>query len=402
MVITGLERIFNDPLVLRPFLRSGDRVGLVANPSACTSTFVPAAKILAKACADAGACLVRLFGPEHGYYGEAQAGVRVPDRMDGQTGIPEVSLYGTSTKPDKRNLEDLQLLVFDMQDAGLRWYTYLGTLTRIIEAIADINAEKKHYPRLLVLDRPNPLSGSILEGPGLDPGFESLVGPRNIPARHGMTLGEYARMVCAEFELSADVLPMQGWTRGMDMAECALPWIPPSPNLPTMDSLRAYAGTCLLEGTNVSEGRGTTRPFEIFGAPWIDGNLVKDALDCAKIEGLLCRPIYFTPWFSKHKGKRCGGVQLYVDPDSSSQLYASLVSLGPRIINMLREAYPRRFSVLPPWKEGGKRPLSLLYGNDSLADACVPPGADSEEKSRLSRFSIQRAPFLLYGSGKSG
>ncbi len=398
MVITGLERTADDPRVFGSFAEKSDRVGLVANPTSCTSAFVPAAKILAKAAAKTGASLVRLFGPEHGFYGEAQAGAHVPDGIDPETGIPVVSLYGKSARPDKKSLEDLQLLVFDMQDAGLRWYTYLGTLTRIVEAIAGLRDEKKLYPRLLVLDRPNPLSGAILEGPGLDPGFESLVGPRNIPARHGMTLGEYARMIAAESGLSADVLPMEGWSRGMDMAECGLPWIPPSPNLPTMESLRAYAGTCLLEGTNVSEGRGTTRPFEVFGAPWMDGNLIKEAIDSEGIEGLACRPTFFTPWFSKYNGERCGGVQLYIDPRSCSPLYASLVWLGPRIIKLLRDVYPLQFSVLPPWKAGGKRSLSLLYGNDSLADGLAPIADDSGEKTRLSRFDVLREPFLLYGS----
>lgn len=409
MISTGLERLAREPALLKGYAGPGARVGLVANPTALDSALEPAAFALARACAAAGARLTRLFGPEHGYRGEAQAGERVADYVDPVSGLPVVSLYGESKRPDPARLADLDLIVYDLQDAGLRWYTYLGTLTRLLEALAELPGGSR--PGLLLLDRPNPLSGGVVEGPGLGPGFESLVGPRDVPIRHGLTLGEYALIQAGPLGLGGElrVLAMEGWERRMDISDCGLPWIPPSPNLPTPESLRAYAATCLLEGTNVSEGRGTTKPFEIFGAPWVDGPALARAVDGLGIGGLRARPLFFVPSFSKHAGTLCQGVQLHIE--RRSEAYGRLVELGYRIIALLSELYPADFAALPPRKEGGKRPLSLLWGDDSLAELVSEPGAAAGRHGgggqarararedgfpRPAAFLEERRPFLLY------
>lgn len=408
MILTGLERLAREPTLLKGYVAPGGRVGLVANPTAVGSALEPAAFALARACAASGARLSRLFGPEHGYRGEAQAGEQVPDYVDPASGLPVVSLYGESKRPDPARLSDLDLIVYDLQDAGLRWYTYLGTLTRLLEALAELPAGSR--PGLLVLDRPNPLSGEIVEGPGLGPGFESLVGPRDLPIRHGLTLGEYALMQAGPLGLGGEVrvMAMEGWDRRMDIADCGLPWVPPSPNLPTPGSLRAYAATCLLEGTNVSEGRGTTKPFETFGAPWVDGPALARAVDGLGLGGLRARPLFFVPSFSKHAGTPCQGVQLYLE--RRSEAYGRLIDLGYLIITLLSELYPADFAALPPRTEGGKRPLSLLWGDDSLAELVSMPGAaagrpgggearahaGADGFARAAAFLEERRPFLLY------
>jgi uncharacterized protein YbbC (DUF1343 family) len=351
--------------------------------------------VLARACEHTGSRLARLFGPEHGFYGEAQAGEQVPDGVDEASGIPVVSLYKDSKRPRKENLEDLSLLVFDLQDVGLRWYTYLGTLTRLLDALAELKAEGRAHPRLLILDRPNPLSGAIVEGPGLEPGFESLVGPYDLPIRHGLTLGEYGRMRGAERGLAVDVLAVEGWSRGMGIRAWREAWIPPSPNLPCLSSLPAYAITCPLEGTNVSEGRGSAKPFEIIGAPWVRGPELREAIDGLAIEGLSCRPLYFVPSFSKFQGRRCEGVQLYLDPDSPA--FSRLIDLAYRLLAILRGLYPRDFALLPPWAEGSKRPLSLLWGSDELADGSLREDPSLRCRAYLRAFERKRRPFLLYG-----
>lgn len=394
MAISGLTRLARDPGLLAPYADKGETLGLVANPSAQAQGFIPAQAVLARACEKAGSRLLRLFGPEHGFYGEAQAGEQVPDGVDKATGIPVVSLYKDSKRPKKESLEDLSLLVYDLQDVGLRWYTYLGTLTRLLDALAELKAEGKPYPRLLILDRPNPLSGAIVEGPGLEPGFESLIGPYDLPIRHGLTLGEFGRMRGAELGLAVDALAAEGWSRGMGIGSWREAWIPPSPNLPCLASLPAYAISCLLEGTNVSEGRGSAKPFEMLGAPWVRGPELREAIDGLGIEGLSCRPVFFVPSFSKFQGRRCEGVQLYVDPDSPA--FSRLIDLAYLLISLLRGLYPNDFALLPPWPGGSMRPLSLLWGSDDLADGKPGEKPSLRYRAYLQAFELRRRPFLLY------
>jgi uncharacterized protein YbbC (DUF1343 family) len=394
MTVSGLTRLAREPVLLRAYAEKGEAVGLVANPSAQAEGFMPAQAVLARACEKTGSRLVRLFGPEHGFYGEAQAGEQVPDGIDRVTGIAVVSLYKESKRPKKESLEDLGLLAYDLQDVGLRWYTYLGTLTRLLDALAELKAEGRPYPRLLVLDRPNPLSGAIIEGPGLEPGFESLVGPYDLPIRHGLSLGEYARMRGAELGLAVDVLAVEGWRRGMGVSAWREAWIPPSPNLPSLASLPAYAITCPLEGTNVSEGRGSANPFEMLGAPWLSGPELREAIDGLGIEGLSCRPVFFVPSFSKYQGRRCEGVQLYLEPGSPA--FSRLIDIAYLLIGLLRGLYPNDFALLPPWPGGIKRPLSLLWGSDALADGSLCTSPSLGCRAYLRDFEQRRRPFLLY------
>lgn len=395
MTISGLSRLARNPTLLSGYAEKGERLGLVANPSAQAEGLVHAKAVLARACQKTGTHLVRLFGPEHGFYGEAKAGQLVPDTIDEETGLALVSLYGQSKRPRKENLEDLALLVYDLQDVGLRWYTYMGTLTRIIQTLAELKDEARPYPRLLILDRPNPLSGAIIEGPGLESDFESLVGPYDIPIRHGLSLGEYGRMLGTEYGLTVDTLMLEGWSRDMGIHAWREPWIPPSPNLPSLSSLSAYAATCLIEGTNVSEGRGSANPFEIVGAPWIRGPELREAIDAIGIEGLACRPIFFVPSLSKFQGQRCEGVHIYIDPESPA--FSSLLDIAYHLLTILRTMYANDFKVLPPWSDGAKRPLSLLWGSDALADGSLGESPSARYRAYIQEFERTRRKFLLYG-----
>ncbi|MBL8968797.1 MAG: DUF1343 domain-containing protein, partial [Spirochaetaceae bacterium] len=317
MTRSGLDRLAADPRLLARRLGSAEpRLGLVANPTSVTADLKRSVEVVQGA-----GRLLALFGPEHGFYGEAQAGEPVADGRDEATGLPVHSLYGAAKRPRRELLRGLDALVFDIQDSGLRWYTYLSTLVAVIEELDALAAEGP-APALVVLDRPNPLSGAVVEGMALEPAFASFVGALDLPARHGLTLGEAARLAAARRgpRIRLDVVELEGWSRGRHWPETGLPWVPPSPNLPTFDSNLAYAATTLLEGTNISEGRGTTRPFEIFGAPWIGPEALARELESRRLPGLAFRPCRFVPGFSKHSGEPCGGVQLHVRDRAAARM----------------------------------------------------------------------------------
>lgn len=418
MVQSGLDRLGNDAALARPLVQSGARVGLLANPTAQTAGFEPAGKVLEAVCSELDAALVRLFAPEHGFYGEIQAGVMVGDSVDPYTSLPITSLYGPGKTISPDLLGDLDVLFYDLQDVGLRWYTYLGTLVRICRVTAELRAAGRKYPLLVVLDRPNPLGGLVVEGGALHPAYESLVGPLDIPVRHGMTVGEIGRLLASESGIAIEVIKMSGWRRGMLLRDSGLPWIPPSPNLPQPESVLAYAATCLLEGTNVSEGRGTTRPFEIIGAPWVDPFAFKRSVDALGVPGLRTRPVYFVPTFSKYQGERCGGVHLYLDRQAGGA--AGLVELGCRLLGLLSELYPAEFRVLPAVSagaetqagtragtafSGAERPaartfLSLLSGSATLERALrgelALPDYLAAMAGEAAAFEARRREWLLY------
>jgi len=398
MVLTGLDRVRAAPAIVQAFLKPGWKAGLLANPTSCTANFEPASLVLQAACAAGGATLVRLFAPEHGFYGEAQAGIEVRDSVDPYTALPVHSLYGTTKTVDPDTLADLDVLFYDVQDVGLRWYTYLGSLVRVCKVLAALRDSGRNFPRLLILDRPNPLGGLVVEGGGLKAAFESLVGPLDIPVRYGLTIGEIGQLLGQQFNVSVQVIQMSGWRRGMLMQDCGLPWIPPSPNLPTAESVLAYSACCLLEGTNVSEGRGTTKPFEIFGAPWIDPFKLKAALDSLGMAGLKTRPVYFVPAFSKHQGERCGGVHVYFNSRQAGG--EGLVGLGYRVLYMLKSLYPADFKVLPPAKIGGRYFLSLLSGDDSFLSVLQDQYGLEDYLAGLhgqaGLFEARRKDWLLY------
>src|SRR5512133_1953917 len=287
---------------------AGRRVGLVCNPTAVTRDLVHAADLLHAA---SGVRLAALFGPEHGVRGDAQYMAAVGGERDPRTGLPVHSLYGEtaeSLKPAPEALRGLDALVFDIQDVGARYYTYQATMMLCMEAAAAARLA------FVVLDRPNPLGGLAVEGPRLRPGFESFCGLHDLAVRHGMTVGELALLFRAErkLELELEGVLCEGWRRGVGYRGTGLPWVFPSPNMPTPETALVYPGMCLLEGTNLSEGRGTTRPFELFGAPWLDSGRLADELRALKLPGVAFRPVSFQPAFDKHAGKRCHGAELFV------------------------------------------------------------------------------------------
>jgi len=287
----------------------GLAVGLVCNPTAVDRRLRHAADLLHEA---RSVRLAALFGPEHGVRGDIQYMAAVGDERDRRTGVPVHSLYGRdagSLRPDPGALRGLDALVFDIQDVGARCYTYQATMLFCMEAAARAKLA------FFVLDRPNPIGGLSVEGPALRPGFGSFCGVHDVAVRHGMTVGELAGLYREErgLDLALTVIPCRGWRRGMTQRDTGLPWVFPSPNMPTPETAVVYPGTCLLEGTNLSEGRGTTRPFELFGAPWLDGSRLAEALAADRLPGVRFRPASFVPTWDKHAGMRCHGVEIVVD-----------------------------------------------------------------------------------------
>jgi len=299
-VRTGLEEF-----LARPRDLEGQRIGLISNSASVTRDLVHASRAIRESRVFR---LAALFGPEHGIWANAQDLVEVPHGRDRATGLPVYSLYGAVRAPTEKMLRGVETLVFDLQDVGSRYYTFISTMLYTIEACARLGR------RLVVLDRPNPLGGTVVSGNVLSPKFTSFVGVHPLPARHGMTVGELALLFRKERDLDVDlrVVRMKGWTREMDWEQTGLSWVQPSPNMPTVDTAYVYPGGCLIEGTNLSEGRGTTRPFELVGAPWLDPWKLARRMNHLGIPGARFRPTFFTPSFSKHAGRMCGGVQVHV------------------------------------------------------------------------------------------
>jgi uncharacterized protein YbbC (DUF1343 family) len=301
MVIkTGLDILVHE----QAHLLTNRRVGLVSMPAAVLPDLTSSLDALRSA----GINITALFGPEHGFGGAAIDGAHVVNAIDPRTGLPVYSLYGATNEPTPEMLANVDLLVFDMQDVGVRFYTYLSTLFYVL--CSAVKADKPVF----VLDRPNPITGSQVEGALIAPGFESFVGIINISMRHGMTLGELAQYMNTEYRLGADlhVIKMHGWQRDMWFNETDLPWVLTSPAMPHLSTATLYPGMCLLEGTNLSFGRGTALPFEVCGAPWLDGYALAEALNRLQIPGVRFRATIFTPSSSNHAGTQCHGVQVHV------------------------------------------------------------------------------------------
>jgi uncharacterized protein YbbC (DUF1343 family) len=320
--------------------------------------------------------------------------VEVDDGRDPASGLRVFSLYGRTRVPTAEMLEGLDALVFDLQDVGARYYTYASTLLHCLTACAC------HGKRLVVLDRPNPLGGVRLEGNVLEPAYVSFVGPHPLPVRHGMTLGELARLFRAELAIDVElvVVPMRGWRRPMEFDQTGLPWVQPSPNMPTLETAFVYPGGCLVEGTNLSEGRGTTRPFELVGAPWLDGRALADDLARERIPGARFRPAWFTPTFQKHAQRSCAGVQVHVGDRSRFPAYLAYLLL----IHHARRQDAARFAWRqPPYEyERVRPPIDVLCGTDAVRLA-LEAGRSPRElrpswRAGLKRFEARRAPHLLY------
>jgi uncharacterized protein YbbC (DUF1343 family) len=362
-------------------------VGLISNQTAVDRRFRSCIDLLH----ESSAVDVRaLFGPEHGVRGEAQAGVAVADGTDPHTGLPVHSLYGATRSPSAEMLKDLDALVFDVQDAGVRNYTYLATLLYSLEEAAKQGVE------FVVLDRPNPIRGSVVAGGLVDPQFLSFVGPYTIPIQHGLTMGEAARLYACERGLPEPrVVAMRGWQRDLWFDETHLPWVQPSPNLPTMDSLTLYPATFLIQGTNVSEGRGTTRPFEVVGAPWLDPFALAEELSSRSLDGVAFRPCYFIPMFSKFAGESCSGIQIHVQDRTEFRP----VDAGIHLVDAIRRLQPSEFR----WRQTstGAYRIDSYFGSSGTRlslDARAPVERIlADWHAQAEAFDERRQPFLIYG-----
>jgi uncharacterized protein YbbC (DUF1343 family) len=374
---------------------AGRRVALVCNPTAVTRRLVHAADLLHGA---PGVRLVALFGPEHGVRGDAQYMAAVGGERDPRTGLPAHSLYGEtadSLRPRRDQLDGIDVLAFDVQDVGARYYTYQATMMLCMEAAAEAGIG------FLVLDRPNPLGGVLVEGPALRPGFESFCGLHDLAVRHGMTVGELASLFRAErgLDLELEVVPCRGWRRTMSFRETGLPWVFPSPNMPTPETALVYPGMCLLEGTNLSEGRGTTRPFELFGAPWLDAPRLTEDLARERLPGVLFRPASFVPTWDKHAGVRCHGVELHVTDAARFRPFRT----GLAAVLHARRQDPARFAwrTEPYEFVSGVLAFDLLCGSSREREA-IEAGAALADLARAIRpeeraFERRRARYLRYG-----
>jgi uncharacterized protein YbbC (DUF1343 family) len=371
---------------------AGQRVGVVANPASVDRQFV---HVVDRLRAADGVTLAAIFGPQHGFRSDLQDNmIESPHGHDAARRVPVYSLYSETREPTAEMLAGLDVLVIDLQDIGARIYTYIYTMANCLRACA------RHGVPVIVCDRPNPIGGVAVEGETLVTGFESFVGLYPIPMRHGMTIGELARLFNDHFGLGAqlEILPMEGWRRDLFADEAGAPWVMPSPNIPTLDSAVVYPGTVLLEGTMASEGRGTTRPFELVGAPWADGERLAARLTAHQLPGVVFRPIVFEPTFQKHARTTCGGCQIHV---TDRRTFRPVVT-GVAVIEELRRADPAAFAWRPPPYEYEHRlmPIDILAGSSRLREAIdAGDGAAAIAASwhdDEARFRALRAPFLLY------
>ena len=390
-VIAARVRLGSDLLVASGRLR-GARVGVVCNHASLDRGFHHVVDRLA---ASDGVTLAAIFGPQHGFRSDVQDNmIETPHVDDVTRRIPVYSLYSETREPTAEMLRGLDVLVVDLQDIGARIYTYIYTMANCLRACA------RHGVPVLVCDRPNPISGVEVEGATLVRGFESFVGLFPIPMRHGMTIGELARLFNEAFELRAnlEVVRMEGWHRDMFADATGLPWVMPSPNMPTLDTAIVYPGTVLFEGTMLSEGRGTTRPFELVGAPWVEAERFAADMNALKLPGAYFRPAAFEPTFQKHAKQPCGGCQIHV----TDRVAFKPVLTGVALIAMLRRFNPRKFEWRqPPYEyEHVKLPFDILAGSDLLrrqiesdmhAASIADTWRDDEEA-----FRRMRQPFLLY------
>jgi uncharacterized protein YbbC (DUF1343 family) len=355
----GLVRVGLDQLDDKwPGRLKGSRVGLLVHPASVNKDLEHSVNLFVKSKKIA---LTALFGPQHGIRGETQDNmIEWEGFIDPFTGLPVFSLYGHTRKPERWMLKDIDVLAIDVQDVGARYYTFIWTMDLCLQACMETGKS------VVLLDRPNPIGGRITEGPVLDIEFASFVGQRTLPVRHAMTIGEIGSYIRDEFYPSLDfhVVRMTGWKRKFWFNETGLPWVMPSPNMPTPDTATVYAGMCLIEATNIGEGRGTTRPFEIFGAPFIEPELIVRHLNTFKLPGVVFRPLYFQPTFQKHAGKLCGGAQLHVVDRVKFKSFKT----GVAVLKSVHDLYPDFFEwKRPPYEyEVEKMPVDILAGTDRL------------------------------------
>ena len=387
----GIDRLITSSDVPRPA-----RLGLVTNDAARLASDVNVTSRVALR--EAGFSLVRLFGPEHGIGASAADGAHVADGIDPLTGLPVISLYGQTHRPAGGQLDDLDVVMFDIPDVGARFYTYIWTLSHVLEASADANKP------LVVLDRPNPIGGDLdaCEGPTLEESkFSTFVGRWNIPIRHGLTVGELATLWNAERAIGADlrVIQMIGWTRDMHWPDTGLPFVPTSPAMPDYLTALAYPGTCLFEGTNLSEGRGTDAPFRTIGAPWVDADAVAQRFNALDLAGVIARPMQFTPAGRKYAGELCRGVRLDIgDARGFRPVAASLHLLGI-VLDLHRDRF--RWSPYPTAaNETGGGHFDRLAGTSTVRESLTAGTGDLTAKiaewTRATDWTARAGPRLLY------
>jgi len=378
----GLEVLIDEQLDLV----QGKRVGVITNHSAVTSDCTHIVDALLKA----GVNITALYGPEHGVWGHVADGQEIDSSKDPRTGIPVFSLYGPTKRPTPEMLDLVDIIVYDLQDVGARFYTFTYTMSYCMQACAEVGK------KFIVLDRPNPITGLKVEGRVLDPKFASFVGLHPIPFRHGMTIGELARMFNGEYGFNADleVIPCKGWERCMWFDETGLPFVWPSPNIPTWESALAFVATCLIEGTELSEGRGTTKPFEMVGAPYVDAFKTADRLNSIGLSGVRFRATYFIPHLSKHNGVPCAGVQIhFMDRDQ-----VNAVEVGLHVVKTLQDLHPGDFKYRE--RTDGVNHFDRLAGSDDVQNSLVA-GVPVKEimaswTPELEKFLETRWSYLQY------
>jgi uncharacterized protein YbbC (DUF1343 family) len=384
----GIEEL----LSRRTDLLRGARVGLICNQASVDHGYTHSADLCR---AQDEFKLTALFGPQHGIRGDVQDNmVESPHGFDEQTGVPVYSLYSETREPTEEMLAEIDAFVFDMQDVGCRIYTFIYTLANCMRAA------HKYGKRVVVCDRPNPIGGAKVSGNVLEPEYASFVGQFPLPTRHGMTVCELAKMFREHWGLDCelDLVLMDGWKRELWFDETDAPWVLPSPNMPTLDSATVFPGTVHLEGTQMSEGRGTTRPFELVGAPYIDAAKYKRELDSLNLRGVHFRACGFQPTFQKHAGRACGGVQIHVEEREQFEP----VITGVAVVKVAHDLYPEHFL----WKEPpyeyvfDQNPFDVIAGTASLREA-LERGDSLESiqaswETNLSAFKTEREKFLLY------
>lgn len=388
MVNSGIDRF--ERMLPKKF--HGLKAGLLIHPASVNKKLIHTKDILLKS---KKVKVTAFFGPQHGIFGNTQDNmIEWEGFVDKDTGIPVYSLYGKTRKPNAEMLKDIEVLIIDLQDVGARYYTFIWTMALCMEA-----CEEKGIP-VIVLDRVNPIGGHLTEGPVLKPEFSSFVGLHPLPVRHGMTIGELALYFKDKFypKLDLTVIPLKGWRRNQWFDETGLPWVMPSPNMPTLHTATVYPGMCLFEGTILSEGRGTTRPFEIFGAPFIEPEELVKKLKDFRLKGVVFRPLYFTPTFNKFSGELCGGAQIHVTDREKFKPFKTAVA----ILLAIHELYPEvKLWRQPPYEyEFEKLPFDILAGSDRLR-MDIESGKPLKEMEELwnrevSAFEKVRSRYLLY------
>ena len=370
----------------------GKRVGVVCNPA---SVDLQLRHIADQLRARRGTTLAAIFGPQHGFRSDVQENmIETGHARDDLRCVPVYSLYSETREPTEEMLNGIEVLVIDLQDVGTRIYTYIYTMANCLIA------SRKYGVKVIVCDRPNPIGGVAVEGPMLEPGFESFVGMYPIPMRHGMTIGELARLFNDEFGIGAnlEVIAMEGWRRDLYFEETGVPWVLPSPNIPTIETAVVYPGTVLFEGTNVSEGRGTTKPFELIGAPWVTSERFADGLNRLELPGVYFRPVLFEPTFHKHAKTSCGGCQIHPLDRTTFRPVETAVAL----LVAFRACGSDQFAWRPPpyEYEHHKLPFDILAGSSELREQ-IQAGLPAHEIARsweesTNDFQALRKRFLLY------